>query len=126
VQLKENDVADIIRVSKQALSLETPVKDGESRTFIDFLESSIDNAEDVLLKDDLKQALDDMINELDPREVQIIKLRFGFDDEDVYTLDELGKLFGVSRERVRQLESRALDKLKKKANNKSLQDYLVN
>ncbi|MDR2869021.1 MAG: sigma-70 family RNA polymerase sigma factor, partial [Deferribacteraceae bacterium] len=125
LSLKEEDVADIIRVSKQSLSLESPVKDGESKAFVDFLEATTEGAEEMLLKEDLKQLLAEMINELDPREIQIIKLRFGFDDEEAYTLEELGKLLGVSRERVRQLESRALSKLRKKAANKSLQDYLA-
>ena len=123
--MKEEDVADILRVSKQSLSLEAPVKDGESRAFVDFLESPSEGVEESLFKENLKTVLNEMIDELDPREMQIIKLRFGFEDEEVRTLDELGKLLGVSRERVRQLESRALDKLKKKAIRKGLQDYLA-
>lgn len=125
LNMKSEDVTDIVRVSKQSLSLESPLKDGEERTFIDFLESDRESIEDTLIKDNLKAVLNELINELDPREVQIINLRFGLEDDESMTLDELGKKFGVSRERVRQLESRALDKLKKKAIRKGLKDYLA-
>lgn len=125
LNMKEEDVTDILRVSKQSLSLETPVKDGESRAFVDFLESPTQSVEESLFKENLKTVLNEMIDELDPREMQIIRFRFGFEDDEVKTLDELGKLLGVSRERVRQLESRALDKLKKKAVRKGLEDYLA-
>jgi RNA polymerase primary sigma factor len=125
LNMKSEDVTDIIRVSKQALSLESPIKDGEDRSFIDFLESDREGVEESYIKDNLKSVLGDLINELDPREVQIINLRFGLETDESFTLDELGKKFGVSRERVRQLETRALDKLRKKALRKGLQDYLA-
>ncbi len=125
LKMKPEDVTDILRVSKQSLSLEAPVKEGEDRTFINMLEDTGEGVEESLIRDNLKNILNDMINELDPREMQIISRRFGLDDDEPQTLDELGKLFGVSRERVRQLEARALDKLRKKASKIDLQDYMA-
>ncbi|MDR0454809.1 MAG: RNA polymerase sigma factor RpoD/SigA [Deferribacteraceae bacterium] len=125
LNMKETDVRDALGFAKQSLSLETPVKDGEDTTFVDFLKSSDTSIEDDLCKKDLKNILGNMINELSPREKEIINLRFGFGNDESMTLDELGKIFGVSRERVRQIECRALDKLKKKAVRKGLQIYLA-
>ncbi|MDR2884938.1 MAG: RNA polymerase sigma factor RpoD/SigA [Deferribacteraceae bacterium] len=120
LNMKSEDVIDIVRVSKQSLSLESPLKDGEDRTFLDFLDSGKESIEETLIKDNLKSVLTELVAELDPREIDIISLRFGLDDDEALTLDEVGKRFGVSRERVRQLESRALDKLRKKAIRKGL------
>ena len=125
LNMKASDVTDILRFSRQALSLETPLKDGEEKTFIEFLKSPEESLEDNFCKKYLKLALGSMINELDPREKEIIYLRFGFENDEALTLDELGRRFGVSRERIRQIESKALKKLKKKAARKGLQNFLV-
>ena len=126
LNMKTESIADIIRVSKQSLSLETPIKEGEDRSFVDLLESKEASVEDRVFQKNIKDVLEEMVGELDPREIQIINLRFGFEDDESLTLDELGKKFGVSRERIRQLEARALDKLKKKAVKMGLQTYLAN
>ena len=126
LNMKTESIADIIRVSKQSLSLETPIKEGEDRSFVDLLESKEASVEDRVFQKNIKDVLEEMVGELDPREIQIINLRFGFEDNESLTLDELGKKFGVSRERIRQLEARALDKLKKKAVKMGLQTYLAN
>lgn len=124
LKMKEEYVTNIMRVSKQSLSLEASPKNGEARSFVDFLKSPNEGVEESFLRENLKKVLHEMIDELDAREIKIINLRFGF-EEDVHTLDELGTILGVSRERVRQLETRAIEKLRKKAVKKGLQEFLA-
>ncbi|TCK60588.1 sigma-70 family RNA polymerase sigma factor [Seleniivibrio woodruffii] len=124
LKMEEEDIENVLRVSRNYLSLEAPIKDGEDRSFIDLLESgSADIEEDIIAKT-LKAALDDIVDELDERESQIISWRFGLDGEAPRTLEEIGEKMQISRERVRQLETRALAKLRKKAMKNKLQDFL--
>jgi len=124
LKMEESDIENVLRVSRNYLSLEAPIKDGEDRSFIDLLESgSADIEEDIIAKT-LKAALDDIVDELDERESSIISWRFGLDGEAPKTLEEIGEMMQISRERVRQLETRALAKLRKKAMKNKLQDFL--
>jgi RNA polymerase primary sigma factor len=124
VGLPTEDIENILRVSRNYLSLETPIKDGENKSFIDMLESDRQSVEDDIILKTLKNSLDTIVDELDEREASIIKWRFGFDGEAPKTLEEVGEILNISRERVRQIEARALSKLKKKAINRKLHDYL--
>jgi len=124
LNIDEEDIENVLRVSRNYLSLEAPIKDGEDRSFIDMLDSgSMDIEEDIISKT-LKSALDNIVDELDERESQIVSWRFGLDGEAPKTLEEIGDLMEISRERVRQLETRALAKLRKKAMKNKLQDFL--
>jgi RNA polymerase primary sigma factor len=124
LEMDESDIENVLRVSRNYLSLEAPIKDGEDRSFIDLLESSSKDIEEDIISKTLKTALDDIVEELDERESQIISWRFGMDDSAPKTLEEIGELMDISRERVRQLETRALAKLRKKAMKNKLQDFL--
>jgi RNA polymerase primary sigma factor len=124
LEMDESDIENVLRVSRNYLSLEAPIKDGEDRSFIDLLESSSTDIEEDIISKTLKTALDDIVEELDERESQIISWRFGMDDSAPKTLEEIGELMDISRERVRQLETRALAKLRKKAMKNKLQDFL--
>ncbi|PLX69554.1 MAG: RNA polymerase subunit sigma [Denitrovibrio sp.] len=124
LEMDEEDIENVLRVSRNYLSLEAPIKDGEDRSFIDLLESDSQNIEEEIIAKTLKTALDDIVEELDERESQIIEWRFGLDDSAPKTLEEIGDLMEISRERVRQLETRALAKLRKKAMKNKLQDFL--
>jgi RNA polymerase primary sigma factor len=124
LEMDESDIENVLRVSRNYLSLEAPIKDGEDRSFIDLLESSAKDIEEDIISKTLKTALDDIVDELDERESQIISWRFGLNDEAPKTLEEIGELMQISRERVRQLETRALAKLRKKAMKNKLQDFL--
>ncbi|MQM20294.1 hypothetical protein Taro_053312 [Colocasia esculenta] len=84
-----------------------------------------ETAEDILMKQFMKQDLDKVLNSLNPREKQVVKWRFGLEDGRMKTLQEIGELMGVSRERIRQIESCAFRKLKNKRRTKSLRQYLV-
>jgi len=124
LEMDENDIENVLRVSRNYLSLEAPIKDGEDRSFIDLLESGSKDIEEDIISKTLKSALDDIVDELDARESQIIGWRFGLNSETPKTLEEIGELMDISRERVRQLETRALAKLRKKAMKNKLQDFL--
>jgi RNA polymerase primary sigma factor len=124
LQMEESDIENVLRVSRNYLSLEAPIKDGEDRSFIDLLESGSMSVEDEIVAKTLKQSLGDIIDELNERESTIIAWRFGLEGDSPKTLEEIGDMLKISRERVRQLESRALAKLRKKALRKKLHDFL--
>lgn len=124
LEMDVNDVENILRVSRNYLSLEAPIKEGEDRSFIDLLDSGTKSVEDEIIETNLKNSLEEIVDELPEREATIVKLRFGLEGETPKTLEEIGEMMNISRERVRQIESRALLKLKKKALKRKLYDYL--
>ena len=118
-------VENLLEISRRPVSLETPIDDDGDSTFGDFVEdvNSPAPSEEVtthLLQEQLQQAL----NKLPPREAQILRLRYGLADGRVYTLEEVGQTIGVTRERVRQLEAQALNRLRQSSAHVILKDYL--
>ncbi len=118
-------VENLLEIARRPVSLETPIDDEGDSTFGDFVEdvNSPAPAEEVathLLHEQLQQALD----RLPPREAQILRLRYGLEDGRVYTLEEVGQTIGVTRERVRQLEAQALNRLRQSSAHIILRDYL--
>ncbi len=118
-------VENLLEISRRPVSLETPIDDDGDSTFGDFVEDSNSPApsEEVathLLHVQLQQALD----KLPAREAQILRLRYGLADGRVYTLEEVGQTIGVTRERVRQLEAQALNRLRQSSAHVILKDYL--
>ncbi len=118
-------VENLLEIARRPVSLETPIDEDGDSTFGDFVEdvSSPAPAEEVatnLLHEQLKTALD----RLPQREAQILKLRYGLEDGRVYTLEEVGQAIGVTRERVRQLEAQALNRLRQSSAHVTLRDYL--
>ena len=118
-------VENLLEISRRPVSLETPIDDEGDSTFGDFVEdvNSPAPAEEVathLLHEQLQQALD----KLPAREAQILRLRYGLADGRVYTLEEVGQTIGVTRERVRQLEAQALNRLRQSSAHVILKDYL--
>lgn len=118
------EIEEVLMASKSYLSLDNYIGNDEDKTFLDSIEDESSNVEQVIIAKTLKSSIDEIISSLDPREAEIIMKRYGFNGEEPATLEELGDSMGVSRERIRQLESRALEKLKKKALKKKLNDYL--
>lgn len=118
-------VENMIQVARRPLSLETPTDDEEDSVLGDFIED-----EDAPPPDDtatynlLKEHLEDVLNGLPPREVRILQLRYGLLDGQAYTLEEVGRKMGVTRERVRQIEAQALSRLRHPTVRKILRDYL--
>ena len=125
VDLSPDRVRDIQRIALEPLSLETPVGEEDDSFLGDFVadDSAISPdsaAERERLKDEIEMAL----LELNPREQQVMRLRFGLDDGQIRTLEEVGREFGVTRERIRQIESKTLAKLRHPTRSQRLRDYL--
>jgi RNA polymerase primary sigma factor len=118
-------IENLLEIARRPVSLETPIDEEGDSTFGDFVEdvNSPAPAEEVttnLLHEQLKTALD----RLPQREAQILRLRYGLEDGRVYTLEEVGQAIGVTRERVRQLEAQALNRLRQSSAHVILRDYL--
>lgn len=118
-------IENLLEIARRPVSLETPIDEEGDSTFGDFVEdvNSPAPAEEVatnLLHEQLKTALD----RLPAREAQILRLRYGLEDGRVYTLEEVGQAIGVTRERVRQLEAQALNRLRQSSAHVILRDYL--
>lgn len=117
-------VKEILKISQSPLSLETPIGD-EFGVLGDFVEDERQSVpEERLAQSALKQELGSLIGELTERECGVIRLRFGFDDGLPKTLEEVGLVFNVTRERIRQIESKALEKLRHPLRKQRLEDFL--
>ncbi len=118
-------IHEIRKIALDPVSLETPVGDEDDTHLSDFIRDEhtavpADEAAMTILREQMKEALDT----LHPREQQVLKLRFGLEDGQVRTLEEVGKEFNVTRERIRQIESKALRKLRHPSRSKRLRDFL--
>jgi len=118
-------VKRILRSTKDAISLDTPILDGEKTTLLD----SIADAETIIpdsmvARSDLTDKLREALTLLNPREEEILRLRFGIDQHSTYTLDEIGKRFNLTRERIRQIEKAALGKLANSDIKEHLESFL--
>ena len=118
-------VSEIIRIAPEPLSLETPIGEEEDSHLADFLQdddsaSPTDAATFLMLREKIEEALD----QLTPRERDVLKMRFGLDDGYPHTLEEVGKHFQVTRERIRQIEAKALKKLRHPTRCRRLRDYI--
>ncbi len=119
-------VREVIKISQDPVSLETPIGEEDDSHLGDFIkdESSLspeEYATNEILKEEIKQVL----STLQPREQQVLELRFGLIDGTSYTLEEVGKRFNVTRERIRQIEAKALRKLRHPSRAKKLKDFMV-
>jgi RNA polymerase primary sigma factor len=125
VSMTPERVREIQRISLDPLSLDSPVGEEDDSYLADFIKD--DGAEeplDVATRQMLQDAVRDVLDELNDREKQVVRLRFGLDDEQARTLEEVGKEFGVTRERIRQIESKTLAKLRHPHRSQKLRDYL--
>ena len=118
-------VREIMKIAQEPVSLETPIGEEEDSHLGDFIEDQdapapADAASFMLLKEQLEEVLDT----LTPREEKVLRLRFGLDDGRARTLEEVGQNFGVTRERIRQIEAKALRKLRHPSRSRKLKDFL--
>ena len=123
--ISESKVREIIKIAQEPVSLETPIGEEEDSHLGDFLEDETalapaEAASHALMKEQLW----DVLETLTPREEKVLRLRFGLDDGHQRTLEEVGKEFQVTRERIRQIEAKALRKLRHPSRSKKLKDYL--
>ncbi len=118
-------VGEIMKIAQEPVSLETPIGEEEDSHLGDFIEDDDAPAPaDAATFTLLKEQLVDVLNTLTPREEKVLRLRFGLDDGRARTLEEVGKEFNVTRERIRQIEAKALRKLRHPSRSKKLKDYL--
>ncbi len=125
MSLSLDKVEHILKISQETVSLEAPVGEEEDSKLGDFIEDDKNlSPEDSAVHELLKTHIDKFLSELSPREQRILKMRFGLESGRTHTLEEVGQEFGVTRERIRQIEAKALQKLKKHDRSIDLQDYL--
>lgn len=125
MELTPDKVREILKIAQEPVSLETPIGEEDDSHLGDFIEdfeatSPADHAAYELLKEQLESVLDTLTD----REENVLRLRFGLDDGRTRTLEEVGKVFGVTRERIRQIEAKALRKLRHPSRSKQLKDFL--
>ena len=123
--ISEEKVREIIKVAQEPVSLETPIGEEEDSHLGDFIADDVTPAPaDVAAFTLLKEQLMEVLDSLTPREKKVLRLRFGLDDGKARTLEEVGKEFNVTRERIRQIEAKALRKLRHPSRSKKLKDFL--
>lgn len=125
MDLPTEKVREILKISQDPVSLETPIGEENDSHLGDFIEddeavSPEENTAGELLKEELRDVLDTLTD----REENVLRLRFGLDDGRQRTLEDVGKVFGVTRERIRQIEAKALRKLRHPSRSKQLKDFL--
>ncbi|MBQ7924437.1 MAG: RNA polymerase sigma factor RpoD [Clostridia bacterium] len=121
----EDRVHEIIKIAQDPVSLETPIGEEEDSHLGDFIEDEkTTTPSDSVAFTMLKEQLLNVLDTLTPREQKVLRLRYGIDDGKSRTLEEVGKVFNVTRERIRQIEAKALRKLRHPSRSKKLKDYL--
>ena len=125
MNISEEKVRDILKVAQEPVSLETPIGEEEDSHLGDFIEdhearAPAEEASFAMLR----EQLDEVLTTLTDREQKVLRLRFGLDDGRARTLEEVGQKFGVTRERIRQIEAKTLRKLRHPSRSKKLKDYL--
>ncbi len=124
LNLDEKKIKNIIKISKEPISLETPVGDSDDIYLKDFIEDENEYTPmDAVVNDDLKEKVREVLKSLTPREEKVLKMRFGIDVASEHTLEEVGKDFSVTRERIRQIEVKALRKLRHPSRSKRLESF---
>lgn len=118
-------IRDIYKISQEPVSLETPIGEEDDSHLGDFIPDETNmSPEDFAINELLKDEISDVLLTLTEREEKVIRLRFGLEDGRSRTLEEVGQLFGVTRERIRQIEAKALRKLRHPSRSRKLKDYL--
>ena len=126
MELSEEKIRMILKISKVPISMETPIGDEDDVHLGDFIEDAsavapIDAAINASLRDLCREVLDDTLT---PREAKVLRMRFGIEMNTDHTLEEVGKQFDVTRERVRQIEAKALRKLRHPSRSEKLRSFL--
>ena len=125
MDLPEDKILKVLKISKEPISLQTPVGDEEDSTIGEFVESTNTiSPSDFANQSGLKEAIQEILGSLTPREAKVLRMRFGIDMNTDHTLEEVGKQFDVTRERIRQIEAKALRKLRHPTRAEKLTSFL--
>jgi len=125
MDMSADKVKEVLRAARKTLSLETPVGDGEESSLSDFIENEdVVSPLDIVLSKNLSDQTRKVLSTLTPREEKVLKMRFGIGEEREFTLEEVGEHFNVTRERIRQIEGKALRKLRHPLRSKNLRELL--
>ena len=125
MDLPEDKVRRVLKIAKEPISTETPIGDEEDTTLGDFIEDvSIDSPDEAATEENLQDATDDILGSLTAREAKVLRMRFGIGMNTDHTLEEVGQQFSVTRERIRQIEAKALRKLKHPSRSRKLRSFL--
>lgn len=126
MDMEPEKVREILKIAQNTTSLETPVGDGEDDSVLgDFIpDDKQETPYDSTSREMLKENIDEVLQALSDREAKVLRMRFGLSGNKMMTLEEVGRKFGVTRERIRQIEAKALRKLKHPSRRKKLQDFL--
>ena len=125
MDLPTEKVREILKIAQEPVSLETPIGEEDDSNLGDFIEDEGAMSPEVFTSSALlREQLEDVLDTLTDREENVLRLRFGLDDGNIRTLEQVGKVFGVTRERIRQIEAKALRKLRHPSRSKQLKDFL--
>lgn len=123
--MPEDKIRKVLKIAKEPISMETPIGDDEDSHLGDFIEdTSLDLPLDSATSESLRSATHDVLSGLTPREAKVLRMRFGIDMNTDHTLEEVGKQFDVTRERIRQIEAKALRKLRHPSRSEILRSFL--
>jgi RNA polymerase primary sigma factor len=126
MDIPEWKVRKVLKIAQQPISLETPIGEEEDSHLGDFIEDrGVVSPSDAVIKSNLKEMTEQVLNTLTPREERVIKMRFGLEDGTEHTLEEVGQNFAVTRERIRQIEAKALRKLRHPSRSRRLRAFLT-
>lgn len=125
MDMTPDKVREILKIAQEPVSLETPIGEEDDSHLGDFIEDEvIENPVDYTTRVVLREQLDEVLDTLTDREENVLRLRFGLDDGKMRTLEDVGKVFNVTRERIRQIEAKAIRKLRHPSRSKQLKDFI--
>ena len=125
MKMDVSKVEEILKIAQEPVSLETPIGEEDDSHLGDFIQDTeASQPAEAASYTLLREQLEDVLSTLSPREEQVLRMRFGLADGKAHTLEEVGKEFDVTRERIRQIESKALRKLRHPSRSKKLRDFL--
>jgi len=125
MDMPEDKVRRVLKIAKEPISMETPVGDDEDSHLGDFIEDiDADLPDDSATEEGLKETTRNVLSGLTPRESKVLRMRFGIEMNTDHTLEEVGKQFDVTRERIRQIEAKALRKLRHPSRSEQLKSFL--
>jgi RNA polymerase primary sigma factor len=125
MEMPEDKVRRVLKIAKEPISMETPIGDDEDSHLGDFIEdATVDSPVDSSIDEGLREATKDVLGSLTAREAKVLRMRFGIDMNTDHTLEEVGKQFDVTRERIRQIEAKALRKLRHPTRSDHLRSFL--